>query len=573
MKKLTFGTPEELVPSRYCKTLNYKERPVKFDVNTIQFKQTKRGCKLELPLQSGEEVFGLGLHLKGFDHKGTRKLLRVNSDPVSNTGDSHAPVPFFVTNKGYGIYVDTARYADFYCGFQRKLDRKPAADNTVITNTEDLYLKTANLNTTSMVIDIPIAKGVDIYIFEGETITDIVAQYNMLAGGGCEVPEWGLGVFYRCYGKYTGDQVMEVADYFRKNDMPCSILGLEPGWQSTTYSCSYVWDNERYPNYEEVVKYLRDNNFHISLWEHAFVNASSPIYTELKELSGDFEVWKGLVPDFGQEKAQEIFAKYHKEKLVDLGITGFKLDECDSSDYVNDWSFPLCTEFPSGLDGEQFHSLFGTFYMQTILKALGDTKTLSEVRNAGALASPYPFVLYSDLYDHKDFIRGVVNAGFSGLLWTPELREGKTKKDLIRRLQSTVFSVQCLINAWYCEEAPWIEFGCEEEVRELLKVRETLVPMLMDAFNLYKKTGIPPIRALVMDYTEDEETYKIDDEYLFCDRLLVAPMTASEDSRKVYLPQTQGQWIDYWTKEPVQNGWFEVETENIPVFEKLAKDM
>lgn len=205
--------------------------------------------------------------------------------------------------------------------------------------------------------------------------------------------------------------------------------------------------------------------------------------------------------------------------------------------------------------------------MQTILQALGEVKTLSEVRNAGALAASYPFVLYSDLYDHKDYIRSVVNSGFSGLLWTPELRHATSKKDLLRRLQTTVFSAQCQINAWYCTEIPWKAFDCEDEVRALLKTRKSLVPMLKQAFEEYRISGKPPIRAIVADYTDDSETYNIDDEYIFCDTLVVAPLTAESDTRKVYLPA--GQWRDFWTKNVVSSGWFEVTTPNIPVYEKI----
>ena len=93
--------------------------------------------------------------------------------------------------------------------------------------------------------------------------------------------------------------------------------------------------------------------------------------------------------------------------------------------------------------------------MKTILKALDGKPTLSQVRSAGALCASYPFVLYSDLYEHKDFIRGIVNSGFSGILWSPELRHAKSKMELLRRLQTVVFSVQCLINGWYCDEVPW----------------------------------------------------------------------------------------------------------------------
>jgi alpha-D-xyloside xylohydrolase len=186
----------------------------------------------------------------------------------------------------------------------------------------------------------------------------------------------------------------------------------------------------------------------------------------------------------------------------------------------------------------------------------------------GALAAPYPFVLYSDLYNHKEFIRGVVNQGFSGILWSPELRDVKSEKELIRRLQTLIFSTQCLVNAWYCaDRCPWFAFDCEDKVRELLELREKLIPMLKSAFDIYHETGKPPIRALVMDWTDDRETWAIDDEYLFCDILLVAPMTAESDTRRVYIPD--GNWVDFYTKEPVAPGWHDVTTENIPVYERV----
>lgn len=324
---------------------------------------------------------------------------------------------------------------------------------------------------------------------------DIVAEYNRFSDGGCEVPEWELGVLYRAYLHSTEQDVLGLADYFRKKEIPCDILGLEPGWQTATYSCSYVWDQKRFPNYKEMIQRLKEQGFHVNLWEHAYVNSVSPLYDKLYDYARDYEVWKGLVPDFSISKAREIFADYHRKELVEIGIDGFKLDECDNGDFVSGWVFPNLTEFPGGMDGEQYHQMFGVLYMQTMLEALGETKTLSEVRNAGALCASYPFVLYSDLYDHKDFIRGVVNSGFSGILWTPELRDAKSEKELIRRLQSTVFSVQCLINALYCEEVPWKAFDCEDKVCGLLQIRKQLVPMLKEAFDRYHTTGIPPVRA------------------------------------------------------------------------------
>ena len=565
MKKITFGKPEEFVPSKFCDNLNYTETAVKYDTSKIKMKHTPKGVVVELPLEPDEQIYGFGLQLKSFNHTGYKLTLRVNSDPAANTGDTHAPVPFFVTNKGYGIYFDTARYIEAYCGFTKKQRRENADNTDIAIDTDELYKKRENREEKYMTVLIPSAEGIDLYLFEGENITDVVSQYNMFSGGGCDVPEWGLGVLYRCFGRSNSKDIRAFADYFRTAEIPCDILGFEPGWQSGSYPCTFLWDNERFPDYKELIDELKAKGFHINLWEHAYIAPQSPLYGKMLDYSGDYEVWKGLVPDFASDGAK-IFSDYHREKLVNLGIDGFKLDECDNSDFREDWGFPNCSEFPSGADGEQYHSLFGVLYMKAILKALGKVKTLSEVRSAGALCAGYPFVLYSDLYDRKDFLRALVNSGFSGLLWAPEMREAYSEKELMGRLWNVIFSPQCVINGWYYEEVPWKGFNLENEVRKALTERHKLIPRLKKAFEVYHSTGVPPVRALVMDFTDDEETWNIDDEYMFCDNLLVAPFTADETERKVYLPN--GEWKDYWSDEVFSGGWITGKGD-IPVYEKI----
>ena len=224
------------------------------------------------------------------------------------------------------------------------------------------------------------------------------------------------------------------------------------------------------PDPDEFIAYLKERNFHLNLWEQAFVDPGAPFHKEMVPYAGDWLVWGGLVPDFSIPEARKIFADYHRKYLVEKGIDGFKLDECDSSDYTGGWSFPLSTQFPSGLEGDQYHSLMGPLFCQAQMEALGEHTTLSEIRSMGALAAPYPFVLYSDLYDHKDFIRGLVNSGFSGILWAPEFRYSQTKEEAIRRMQLVLFSTHCLVDGWSYNGIPWVELDCEEEFRELIKL-------------------------------------------------------------------------------------------------------
>ncbi|MBQ8350414.1 MAG: glycoside hydrolase [Clostridia bacterium] len=567
--KIRYGTPEEVVPSRFapapaCDILT--EQPAA--AADMRFSTSPRGVKITMPIDPAACIYGFGLQLKGFQHRGTKKHIRPNADPVSNSGDTHAPVPFFVTTAGFGLYVDTARYATFYCGKELRPEKgqEDGTDaNRLVSAFEDIYAIREGSDRTILTIEIPIAQGVDLYYITGETILSIVSQYNLLSGGGCMPPMWGLGCFYRCDMKFNEEQVLAMAHRIRELCIPCDILGLEPGWQSHTYSCSYVWDEGRFANAASTVKEICDAGFHLNLWEHAFTHPTAPIYDALIPYSGDYLVWNGLVPDFTLPEARKIFAD-HQRTLVEMGVSGFKLDECDGSDFTGGWTFPNCALFPSGMDGEQYHSLFGTLYAQTISEALGNRRTLSEVRNLGSLAASYPFVLYSDLYGHKDFITGVVNAGFSGLLWSPEVRHAENAEDLIRRVQSVVFSPQALVNAFYLSEMPWEMHGCTDEIRELFRVRMSLIPYLFTMFYDYHTQGKPPVRALVCDYEKEAEARECKDEYLFGDAMVVAPLTAPEKERDVWLPQ--GEWFDFFTGKRYEGGKHHIVTDGIPVFVK-----
>jgi alpha-D-xyloside xylohydrolase len=275
------------------------------------------------------------------------------------------------------------------------------------------------------------------------------------------------------------------------------------------------------------------------------------------------------VPDFAGEPARRVFGEYHGKALIDVGVSGFKLDECDGSDFTEGWSWPDFSRFPSGLDGEQMHAAFGLRYQHAVLDAFQkrNLPTFGLVRSSGALAAPYPFVLYSDLYDHRQFIRAMLNAGFSGLLWCPEVRDAISEEDLLRRLQSVVFSPLAMVNAWYIRNPPWKQIeqqrnnaddfnkgweSLENRCREILGWRMAMVPYLRSAFAQYAANGTPVFRAPILDFPDDPSLGTVDDQYMVGDRLLVAPLFAGEPGRAVVLPS--GDWHDFWTGEHIAGG-------------------
>ena len=259
-----------------------------------------------------------------------------------------------------------------------------------------------------------------------------------------------------------------------------------------------------------------------------------------------------------------------------------------NSDFnASNWSFPDTTEFPSGMDGEQMHMAIGMLYQELIYDIYHreNKRTYSQVRSSGALCAPMPFVLYSDLYSHEQFIRGMVTSGFSGILWAPEVRDCVNGNDLLRRVETITFSAHALYNSWRIPAPPWkqVDIGknlAGEEMedaayytdicRKYHRLRMSLLPYLYSAFVQYNRSGIPPIRALVMDYEEDDNVHGIDNEYMFGDYILVAPMTLRDGiCRDVYLPQ--GEWVDFFTGKKYAGGCdysVQADYDEIPVFVK-----
>ena len=195
-------------------------------------------------------------------------------------------------------------------------------------------------------------------------------------------------------------------------------------------------------------------------------------------------------------------------------------------------------------------------------------------------------MLYSDLYDHKEFIRGVANMGFTGMLWTPELRNAENPEDLIRRLQTVVLSPLAQIDAWYIKNPPWKQVernannadrlapgweAVEAQCRAVMELRMRLVPYLHAAFVRYRREGLPPFRALAMDYPEAPGAWAVDDQYLVGDSLMAAPLTGGQTERPVYLPP--GDWYDFWTGEKHAGDRrisIQAPLEQIPIFVKAG---
>lgn len=538
---------------------------------------------LRFPLVKEEQLYGFGLNFKTVQQRGRIMQLHVDHYGGEDNGRTHAPVPFYISDKGYGVFVNSARYIKVYAGTAVRKD-SPNAPAAHDRNTDKDW--SANPYSDAVEMLVP-AKGVEIYVFAGSTILDVVRRFNLFNGGGCLPPRWGLGFTQRVRALFKADEVIAEAKAFAEKGYPLDFIGLEPGWQSKSYPCSFEWDKTRFPDPEGFVKTMKGMGIRLNLWTNPYVSPVSPIYRKIFPLSGSHKVWDGLVPDLTLAEAQNIVAGQLKKDQINLGIGGYKIDECDGFD---GWLWPDVAKFPSGNSAEQMRQTYGVLLqkMTTDLFRQNNTRTYGLVRASNAGGSSFPYVIYNDYYSHEDFITALINSSFCGVLWTPEVRGSSGGEEWVRRMQTVCFSPMAMINAWADGTKPWSFPEVEKEVKKIALLRMQLIPYFYSEFAKYHFEGTPPFRAMNLEpgfgakavselknANPGENPYalsvtkEIKDQYMAGEYLLVAPLFKGQTGREVILPK--GKWFDFYTGEYVGDGEVIKVTsglDHIPVFVK-----
>lgn len=548
---------------------------------TVQDGQTH----LAIPLQQQEQLYGFGLNFQTVHQRGKILNLHVDHYGGKDTGRTHAPVPFYISSLGYGVLVNSARYLTVYAGSGSRKD-SPNAPVAKDRNTDQTWEAQPYSDAVSMLIPAP---GAEIYLFAGPTPLDVVRRYNLLCGGGTLPPRWGLGFTQRTPTLYTAEQVEQEVEDFETHGYPLDFIGLEPGWQSKAYPCSFEWDSKRYPQPADFVQRMLDKGVRINLWTNPYVSPESSIYKEMYPLSASHTVWCGIVPDLANEQARKLWMDKLEKEHVSIGVSGYKIDEVDGYDR---WIWPDVATFPSDVSAIQMRQTYGLWVQRitTDLYRKRNQRTYGLVRSSNAGASSFPYVLYNDYYNHKDFITALINSGFSGVLWTPEVRGTASSEEWLRRFQSVVFSPMAMIDSWASKVKPWSFPDVAPQIKEYALLRMQMLPYWYTEFARYRFDGIPPFRAMALEPGFNPEagvttemrsgnleenpyleavTKEIKDQYMAGEYLLVAPMFEGETNRKVVLPK--GNWYDFYTGDYAGNS--ETITvhpglERIPIFVK-----
>lgn len=539
---------------------------------------------VRIPVGATEAIYGLGLSFSTVNRRGKVMHLRCDHYFMIDNGRTHAPSPVFFTSGGAGLFVDTCNPVSVYCATtvsRNAVYKPPVIDRNTQPESWDPI---PDSRVIEMVFD---GDAADVYGFAGPNLLMAVRRFNLYCGGGCLPPKWGLGVWHRTPSTATGEEIKAEVEEFLQRGYPIDVLGLEPGWQSCSYPSSLEWAPDRFPDPAAFCGWMRQRGIAVNLWEQSFIAPEAPIANEMEPYAASYYAWNGLVPDYTMEAARKQLKAHHQKQHLSVGVSSYKLDECDGFDF---YLWPDHSEFPSGLNGLQMRQLYALTLQKTITELFQESnrRTYGLIRASNAGASAYPFVLYNDCYDFKEYLCGLINCGFIGLLWSPEVRVAATPREFVRRFQLSCFSPMLMLNAWYSGFKPWTFEETADIVRDIFRLRKRLLPYIYSAFARYHFDGIPPVRALEMEYdltpyidpavaaiVNENDPYPkavqegIRDQYMFGDCLMIAPMFPDSDTRTVVFPE--GDWYDFYTGEQIEGGCrktINAPLEVIPIFVK-----
>lgn len=537
-----------------------------FTANPVSYTRTADGrVVVRVPCEPGEQLFGFGLQFDGLNK--SQAVLTLNVDHWSTGGGrTHAPVPFYVSSRGYGVFIDTARFLKVYARIGNRKDSPnnppPVDRNPPPGAPAPRWQAQPPSDAVELLIDGP---GAEVVILAGDSPADIVSRFNLLGGGGALPPLWGLGFWHRVHAKADAEQVRNEVAAFDAHGIPLDVIGLEPGWMTKSYPCTFEWQTRRFPDPAGFVSSLLAQGIRVNLWENPYISPESRLYDTMFPLSASHMVWLGLVPDYTLPAARQAILEQHGRDHVGIGVSGYKIDEVDGFDV---WLWPDHASFPSGTPAPAMRQAYGLIMQHVFFDGLfkaRNQRTYGLVRASNGAAAGYPFAIYSDAYDLREYITGISAAGLAGVLWAPEIRDARDDRDWINRMQVVSFSALAQLNAWASGATPWHFPAATPAVRDVLELRMRLLPYLYSAFAAYHFEGTPPLRPMVL---EDAALARAEDQFMFGPSILVAPFhDKAAWSRDVVLPP--GKWYDFYTGALVGEGGrvtVRSETGRIPLF-------
>jgi len=509
----------------------------------MQNRETKKNYMVEqLLLDVGEYVYGLGERYTPFIKNGQTVEIW-NEDGGTASEQTYKNVPFYITNKGYGLFVGHPGDVHFEVGSE-KVERVQFSVQT---------------------------ERLDYYILNGQTPKGTVQLYTELTGKPALPPAWSFGLWLTTSFTTSYDEatVTGFIQGMADRDIPLHTFHFDCFWMKGYEWCSFEWDKDTFPDPEGMLRRFKERGLHICVWINSYIAQKSVLFEEglekgyfVKTLDDDIwqcDRWQAgmALIDFTNPRA----CKWYQDKLerlIDMGVDCFKTDFGERIPVTG-------VKYYDGSDTVKMHNYYTYLYNKTVFelleRKLGKDKALVFARSTAAGGQKFPVHWGGDCTatypSMAEDLRGGLSLSLGGYgYWSHDIGgfEQTASADVYKRWCAFgLLSSHSRLHGSSSYRVPWLfDEEASDVLRRFVKLKCSLMPYLYSQAVKAHKEGIPMMRPMFLEFPEDLTCETLDKQYMLGDSLLVAPVLKGNGEVSYYLPE--GTWTNYLTGEVKAGG-------------------
>ena len=536
---------------------DYMRQQMDLDFVNIHSAATKTNSYMavRMGVDLGEKIYGFGERFTPFVKNG-QVVNTWNDDGGTNTEIAYKSIPFYISNRGYGVLVN---------------DSGPVS------------YEVCSEAVTGVQFSVP-GEKIDFMVIGGDDMKGVLSNYTTLTGKPALPPAWSFGLWLSSSftTKYDEETVMHFVNGMKERHIPLRVFHFDCFWMRENEWCNFMWDSQMFPDIDGQLRRMReDHELKICVWINPYIGQKSPLFREamdagylLKKENGDvwqWDLWQsGLaLVDFTNPDAW----RWYQDKLEVLLRQGVDCMKTDFGERV-----PTDVTYFDGSDPLRMHNMYTYLYNKCVFEVIrrvkGENEALVFARSATVGGQKFPVHWGGDC-DSKylsmaESLRGGLSLCMSGFgFWSHDISgfEGTAAADLYKRWAAFgLLSTHSRLHGSRSYRVPWLfskegEQNGEESVavlRHFCELKCQLMPYIFASAVHTHNTGVPLMRAMVLEFPEDICCEDLDRQYMFGERLLVAPVFTKEGDVTYYLPE--GEWTHLLSGEVKQGGKWIKET-------------
>ena len=510
----------------------------------ISTMQTPEGpyMRCQFDVDIGEKLYGLGERFTPFVKNG-QVVDMWNEDGGTCSEIAYKNIPFYLSSKGYGLLVNSSGKVSYeLC-------------SEVVTRAQ---------------FSLP-GEKLDFMVIGGGDGKSVLQNYTALTGRPALPPAWSFGLWLTT--SFTTDYdektVRSFVDGMAQRNIPLHVFHFDCFWMKENEWCNFTWDEAMFDDAPAMLRRMKEErNLHICVWINPYIGQKSPLFKEgmkngylLKRPNGDvwqWDLWQagmGIV-DFTNPAAWA----WYQEKLralLDQGVDCFKTDFGER--------IPTDVVYYDGSDPELMHNYYPYLYNKCVFDLLEAYKGRGQAclfaRSATVGGQKFPVHWGGDCSSNYLSMAESLRAGLSLCLsgfgfWSHDISgfEGTAPADVYKRWAAFgLLSTHSRLHGSNSYRVPWL-FGEEavDVLRKFTNLKCTLMPYLYSAAVEAHQTGVPAMRAMLLEFPQDIPCQDLDRQYMLGERLLVAPVFTKEGDVDYYLPA--GTWTNLLDNRVVEGG-------------------